>query len=119
VAMLQGDFEEAAAHCSEGVVLSREFGDKLGIIWCLQGLAAVTAAQGKAVQAARMIGAVDATLAAIGHSMPPRMSAMVERTIATARAAIDESTYTTAWAEGRAMPLEEAIRVALEVETRG
>jgi non-specific serine/threonine protein kinase len=116
VAMLQGDFAAAVAHCREGVLLSREFGDKRGVIWCLQGLAAVAAAQGKAVQAARMIGAVDATLAAIGHTMPPRMRAMVERTIATARAAIDESTYTTAWAEGRAMTLEQAITCALAEE---
>jgi hypothetical protein len=34
--------------------------------------------------------------------------------VADARASLDEETFTAAWAEGRVMTLEEAIRVALD-----
>ena len=89
-----------------------------GILYAA-GLAAVAAAQGKAVQAARMIGAVDATLEAIGHSMPPQMSAMYERTIKAARACVDEATYIDAWKEGRATPLERFVADTLEQAPEG
>jgi hypothetical protein len=40
-----------------------------------------------------------------------------ERCMATARAALGEAAFAAAWAEGRAMPLDEAVAYALEEET--
>jgi hypothetical protein len=74
----------------------------------------VLAARGQAGQAAKYAGAVDRALEAIGHTMPPRMGSMFERTIAAARAALGEPTFTAAWAEGRATTLEQAVAYALE-----
>ena len=37
-----------------------------------------------------------------------------DRVVANARAQLDEATWETAWAEGRAMTLEQAIAYALE-----
>ena len=44
----------------------------------------------------------------------PRDQASYERDVATTRARLDEDTFTTAWAEGQAMTLEQAIVYALE-----
>ena len=46
--------------------------------------------------------------------MPPSDRLAYERRLAAARAAVDEATWEAAWAEGRAMLLDEAIAYALE-----
>jgi hypothetical protein len=38
----------------------------------------------------------------------------VDKNIAAARAQLDELTFNTAWAEGRAMTMDEAVQFALE-----
>ncbi|HJZ45519.1 MAG TPA: hypothetical protein VKE41_00065 [Roseiflexaceae bacterium] len=42
-----------------------------------------------------------------------------DRDIATTRAQLDDATFAAAWAEGRAMTLEQAIAYALEVDAIG
>ena|SRR3989442_10196329 len=46
--------------------------------------------------------------------LDPNERAEYERHAASARAALGEEAFAAAWAEGRAMPLERAVRVALE-----
>jgi hypothetical protein len=60
------------------------------------------------------MGVVDHLLDAIGLSRPSILSnAQNDPNVAATRAALGEATFAAAWAEGRAMPLEQAVGYAL------
>jgi len=96
--------------------LLRDTGDKLSVAETLLGLACVAAARGAAERAARLFGASEALREAMGTPPEPGESALQEPYLATARSQLDEASWQEAWAEGRAMTLEEAISCALEDE---
>jgi DNA-binding NarL/FixJ family response regulator len=50
---------------------------------------------------------------AIGAPLPPGLRAGYDRTHAAARSQLDDATFTAAWTEGQAMPLEQAVAYAL------
>ena len=87
------------------------------------GLAAVAVTQRQqpkgAVRAARLLGAATGQFEAIGAAMWPADRLEYERTVAAARAALSEEVFAAAWAEGRAMTLDQAIAYALEETTAG
>jgi tetratricopeptide (TPR) repeat protein len=109
-----GDCEEARALHREGLPLCHRLADRRGIGWHLVGMAGVEAEQGRAERAARLLGAAAAALEAIGSPLPPPQQREHDRTREQTEAALGEGAFAAAWAEGRAMPLEEAIRYALE-----
>jgi DNA-binding CsgD family transcriptional regulator len=63
--------------------------------------------------AARLFGATEALREAIGIPVTPTDLDAHRRSVATVRAALGESPFETAWSEGRALPLAEAIGAAL------
>lgn len=111
----RGDIRRAAALYTESLELRRNLGDKPGIAWCLEGLAAVALAEVRAERGAMLLGAAEALREAIGATVPLAERTDRERTLATARAALDEFDFSVAWARGRAMTLDDAITRALEV----
>ena len=53
--------------CSEGIVLYQDFGDRLGIAWCLGILSTgAEAADGHPLRAARLRGAMEGLLESVG-----------------------------------------------------
>ena len=62
---------------------------------------------------ARLCGATAALREDTGWPLPPSKRAEHDRTVAAARAALGEDAFTAAWAKGRALPLEEAIKGSL------
>jgi predicted ATPase/DNA-binding XRE family transcriptional regulator/Tfp pilus assembly protein PilF len=109
----EGEYEAARDSYIESLTLFHELGIKLGIAKCLSGLAAVFTRTGRPLMAARLWGAVAAIREAIGTPLPPASRPRVERHIAAARTQLDASSFEAAWAEGRAMPLVEAIADAM------
>ena len=114
VTSVQGDQRGAAALFEEAVVLFRELGDRPGMAECLAGLAGVAAAEGRPERAAQLFGAAEGALDAAGARMSATNRANYERNLAAARALVDEEGFAAAWAEGRAMPLEQAVAYALD-----
>ena len=86
-------------------------GDKLGIAFNLEGLAGVVAGQGDAARAARLWGAAEAVRAVLGAPQPPADRAKFAPMVEAAQ--VDPGTWAAAWAEGRALPVEQAIASAL------
>jgi non-specific serine/threonine protein kinase len=82
--------------------------------WCLECLAEVAAAQGRPQRGARLMGAAEGLLDAIGGSWPPYYVAGRERAMTVIRTALGDESSAAAWAEGRAMTLQQAIAYALE-----
>ncbi len=77
--------------------------------YCLEGLADVAEAQGKLIWAARLWGVAEALREAIGAPLPPVWRADYKRSVAAARTYLGEQAFAAAWAEGRAMTLEEVL----------
>ena len=112
-ALLQGDPERAETFYEESLTLCKELGDKLVASKSLEGLASVAGIRGEAEQTARLFGAAEALLEAVSHQHPPEEVALREPYLAMARSRLDEAAWEAAWAEGRAMGLEQAIDYAL------
>jgi hypothetical protein len=90
-------------------------GDRRGIAFSLGGLAAVVAALGSSLRAARIWGAEARLREEIGSPLPPNDRSDYDRRVAAARAALgDHAAFDHAWQEGRALTLEQAIELALE-----
>jgi hypothetical protein len=80
---------------------------------CLEILAAVEAVRGRSTLAARLFGAVEALREAIGVATTPIFRPSYEQFVAAVRVQLGEKNFVAAWAEGWAMPLEQAIADAL------
>jgi predicted ATPase/class 3 adenylate cyclase len=119
VALLRGDSERARALFAESMRLRIEVGDKLVAPETLLGLACVAEARGEAERAARLFGASEALHEVMGTTPEPGERALQEPYLAAARSQLDEPAWQEAWAEGRAMTLNEAISHAREEEAAG
>jgi tetratricopeptide (TPR) repeat protein len=87
-----------------------------GTAFALEGFRALAVARGQMERAARLFGAVEATREKMGGTPPPFTIFQPEydRDVAAVRAALGEEAFTTFWAEGRAMTLEQAVALAQE-----
>src|SRR5207247_3919333 len=94
----------------ESLALNHELGDKVGISAGVLGVAKVAAIEGQAARAARLLGAAAALREASGVTLLPGEAADHERQIDALRASPG---FTEAWAEGRALSLEEVVEHAL------
>jgi hypothetical protein len=83
----------------------------------LAGLAGPISARGDPERAARLLGASEALLETIGVGLQCSDQFEVDRYEAAVREQLDQATFEAAWAEGRAMSLEQAVTSALEEET--
>jgi tetratricopeptide (TPR) repeat protein len=114
IVLQQGDLERAAELFREGLVVAHQAGYRMVTAYCLEGIGTVETMAGRPAAAARLYGAAEALREAINIFHSPDERGDYERGVATARAAANETVFAAAWAEGRAMELEEAVPYALE-----
>jgi predicted ATPase/class 3 adenylate cyclase len=114
VALAVGDADRAAALCMESLALSRELGDKRTTVECLHALAGVAAMQAEPLRAALLSGAAESLHAAIKAPPSPAERMVGERFLPIARAAVDDESFETTWAEGRRMNYDAAVACALQ-----
>jgi predicted ATPase/DNA-binding XRE family transcriptional regulator len=116
VLLHQGDYRRAQAQFGESLKLSDEYYNKYIMAMSLAGFAAVLGMIGRSESAAQVFGAVDSMLEVIGMTGHMDMTDQKELDyyIATVRAQLDEAAFAKAWAEGRAMTMEQAVAFALE-----
>jgi predicted ATPase/class 3 adenylate cyclase len=110
----QGDDQGAAALVREGLDLACEVGCRPVMALGAAAQAGVALAQGRSERAVRLLGAVKPQIDGVDAMLSTADVADLVETEAGARAAIGEEAFAMAWAEGRAMTLEQAICVALE-----
>jgi predicted ATPase/DNA-binding SARP family transcriptional activator len=110
-----GRLEETAARCSESLATrSAEVpGHHLAIEWDFIGLARVALEHGKPARAVRLLGAAEALLGPV----PPARRRELDSAAAATRAQMEAAEFEAAWAEGWAMPLDQAIALALQEVT--
>jgi non-specific serine/threonine protein kinase len=115
LASRQGDLASARALYIEGLTLVRGLGDKMGVAESLEGLAAVVAALGSPLRAARVWGAAARLRDEFGSPLPPRARDFYERQVAAARdVAGNDAAFDNSWEEGRALTVDAATELALE-----
>jgi predicted ATPase/DNA-binding CsgD family transcriptional regulator len=119
LAQAERDHERARDLFEEGLTVSAELGNEADVAHCLEGLASIAGVEGSIERAARLWGAEEVLLekieAAVYTYVPDR--SLHRSQVAAARSRLDEETFEAAWAEGRAMSLEEAIEYALDRST--
>ena len=116
VALLGGDLDRAEALHKESLALSKELGGSLGTPNFLEGLACDAGAKGEVERAARLFGAAQVLREAWGVPLEPALRPLEEPYLVGARSQLDESAWTEAWEEGRAMSMEAAFEYALSEE---
>jgi tetratricopeptide (TPR) repeat protein len=114
VAQHQNDYECGAALFVESLGLYRKTGDLSGIATCLGGLAGLAGIRSQPERAACLFGTAEMLLEGSGARMDSIDHVEYDRNLAAARTQLDEATFAAAWAKGQAMPLEQAIRFALD-----
>jgi DNA-binding CsgD family transcriptional regulator len=107
----------AAAHYAESLAMSWELGELTDIGKLLAGIATLAAQHGHGVPATRLLGALASLEATLGAEASPPQRTRREGTIASLRAALDDGTFATAYAEGAALPLPRAVAEAIAVAT--
>jgi hypothetical protein len=116
--VVQHRHAEARALCTEGIVLCREFGDRRGIAWCLGILSAADGAEGHALRAARLRGAMEGLLESLGAPIQPSFHRWIgDRHLDALKQSLGDTVLQAASAAGRAMSLTQAIEFGLEVAT--
>ena len=110
---LQGDLERAVGLYRESLALFGAVGDKWVATECIEGLALIARAQGNPERVARHLGAAEAAREVF--AITPEAGDQ-EHLWAATRERPEGTAYAAAWAEGRAMTLEQAIEYALAPE---
>ena len=113
--VVQERHAQARSLCAEGIVLSQESADRLGIAWCLGIISAAEAADGRALRAARLRGAMEGLLESVGAPVQESYNRLIgDRYLDAMKHALGDSVFDAAVAEGRTMSLSRAIQLGLE-----
>ena len=110
------DHEAADQAYRDNLKYSTEVGHWWAAAQALIGIASVDAAKGELQRAVRLISAVDAFLKATDYYLPSAEAVYFRALIDQVRVMFDSGQFQTAWAEGRAMTLKQAIEYALATE---
>jgi non-specific serine/threonine protein kinase len=109
----EGAYAQARALYVESLALRRQHDFRPAIAQSLEDLAALAARERQAERAIRLLGAAEALCETLGIQPPAAVPEEYERAVAAGRAALGEDGFAAAWAEGRAMSLDQAVGYAL------
>jgi hypothetical protein len=114
VATATDEHDAAIELFSEALGVSQAIGERRGIARTLEGVACVASAKGQPRRALRLAGAANAIREQLGLTWMPSDDRITGRYMAEARQLLSDSEVDLAFAEGRAMTVEQAAFEALE-----
>jgi len=112
----QGSYSTARSMYQESIRLFHELDHKRGIARLLECFACSAAAELEAERSLRLAGAATALRQNIGAPLTPAEQAKLEASLDPARQALTTTAGATAWSEGWALPVENAIEEVLMPE---
>lgn len=120
IALVQGNYPQALAWLTEGLALGGEFKHVRSLTLLLAYIAAVIGtapdrSPSDMQRAARIWGAVEALRQTSGLSFSAAHRTRLEQYIEQVRAGLDPVAWAAAWAEGRAMSLDQTVEYALNI----
>ncbi|HET6643494.1 MAG TPA: tetratricopeptide repeat protein, partial [Gaiellaceae bacterium] len=113
VSMLLERHQAATARFEEALRAASDLGYREMIAYCLKGSGEVRAARGDAEASARLLGASDRLFLELGAHVEASEQATYDRTVEHLKDMLGEDDFEVAYAEGRALPLEESLVLAL------
>jgi tetratricopeptide (TPR) repeat protein len=113
LALLDGRIDEAESLLRTSLMEGREQAPQWEVAHWIEELAAVAAAKGEALRAAKLWGATDALFEKLGLATLEENRQVRERFRDEAQESPDSDSRTEAWAQGNAMTLEQAVAYAL------
>jgi predicted ATPase/DNA-binding CsgD family transcriptional regulator len=114
IAVHEGDIERARVLGYQGLRLACDMNNRLQMAVSLSILAGAMGMLGEPQRAIRLLGASESALERMGAFHQLNDKREVEEMIAAVRARLDGATSQAAWAEGRALTLEQAVAQALD-----
>ncbi len=108
-----GHLDDAEGLSIEALRISRDNRDEIMIPWVINGLAAVTAAQGRLERAATLLGIAEGLLERAGGNWPPDEREQHDEALTRVSDGLSAEAVAAARARGEAMSLEEAVGFAL------
>jgi len=109
------DPEDALAHFSESLTLSREIEEPRTIAYCLEGSASIIAARGNPTDATTLLAAASGIRARTGAVSSPVRRAKADTLEAQCREALSAGAFARAWEEGRVLDADAAADWALRL----
>jgi hypothetical protein len=103
--VLEGRDDDARTLTGEALSLLQSIRDRRGVGWCLQTVAMLEAAAGRAERAAWLYGAGEAMLESVGATGQSHVMHVQDRYLNLARQALGESAFREAANQGRATPV--------------
>ena len=109
------DYSSAQAMLKEALALWDELGSRAGVVASLEAFAGLARLQAQPARAARLWGLAARLREEIGSAQSPRTQADIDVSVAAARTAMgNDDAFESAWAEGRAVALDQVMRELLE-----
>jgi predicted ATPase len=113
--LAQGEYAASRAVLAESLSRAQAMHDNDAITQALCSAARLVLAQGEAQRPVRLLAAAQGLWDALGLPLAPEIRVGYEQSLRVVRSQLDETSFHTTWAEGRAMTLEQAITYALAV----
>ena len=109
----RGAYGRAAEHLKQSLTLCKEVRNRWVPVECLHGLASLACVAQQYERAARLFGAANHLRDALGLRSKPADQECYDHHATTTRAGPGEAAFAAAWAEGRAMTLDQVIDYVL------
>ena len=118
ISLGKGDYSRARVQLEEACGITGELGDR-GFLtaFCIPGLARMHLLAGRPDDAARLLAAADRALESLGAAFPPWIRADDGGELDGTRAALTDPRYESAWTEGAALTVEQALAAARRAPT--
>jgi len=110
IALHRHEGQQASEFFNQALTLRREMGNTREVVKCLWALGRAAPTEQRYERAAWLLGSIQALCGVLND----KDRRAYEDDVRAVRAQLDETTFNTAWAEGQAMTLEQAIEYALE-----
>jgi tetratricopeptide (TPR) repeat protein len=114
LALARQDWTLARERFQESLILNQNIDNAKGVAECLVGLAWVEITDGNADRAARFLGQHERLREMMHVPLPEDDRAEYEDLVSRVHGQLNEDTFTRAWAEGRALRMEEAVAYSLQ-----
>ncbi len=118
VARTQGHRAMAWRLYGESLAIYRDLDDRWGLAHLLEDVAPLAAQEGELLAALRLVGAAATLREAIGTPQTPAQAAKLSAALDTVCSIMGPGEQDKATAEGRALPLEDALALTLSLEQR-
>jgi predicted ATPase/class 3 adenylate cyclase len=109
----EGRFEKAKPLYRETIQEWQKLGHRAAVAHQIECFAFIAKSEEEDERAARLLGAAEALRERINIPMMPTERPEYDREVSDLRANMDEATFVKAWAEGRALTMEQAIEYSL------